>query len=42
MVFVLIVNWTRCKVKMSRETEEEHIDLRATDLYTVIGNWDIP
>jgi len=42
MFFVLIINWIRCKVKMSRETEEEHIDFRATELYTLIRNWDKP
>jgi len=42
MFFELIANWIRCKVKMSRGTEEEHIDLRAADLCTVIPNWDKP
>ena len=28
MFFLLIVNWVRRKVKMSRETDEEHIYVR--------------
>jgi len=40
MFFVLIVNRIWCKVKMNRGTEEEHVDLRAVDLCTVIRKWD--
>jgi len=42
MFFLLIINWIRSKVEMSRGIEEEHIELRAAELCTVVRNWNKP